>query len=95
MVNGEGQGCAKYGETCNPSARKFCCIGLSCKPQDRTKLGGPGKCVAENEIKEDQGCAKYGETCNQSARIFCCRGLACKPEDPTKSGSPGKCVAIN
>ena len=60
MVNGEKQGCVKYGETCNPSTRFFCYKGLSCKPKDPKKLGAPGKCVDENE-KKDQGCAKYGE----------------------------------
>ena len=95
MANGDDQGCAKYGETCNPSARMFCCIGLSCKQQDPTKLGAPGKCVNVDETKDNQGCAKDGETCNPSARIFCCQGLSCTPEDPTGLGSPGKCHAIN
>ena len=94
MVNGENEGCVKYGETCNPSARIICCKGLSCKPKDPKKLGAPGKCVDENGNKA-KACAKYGEICKPAALIFCCEGLVCKPDDPTNLESAGKCLVIN
>lgn len=73
----------------------FCCIGLSCKQEDSPQLRAPGKCVDENETKDNQGCAKDGETYNPFGWIFCYQGLTCTPEDTTEVGFPSKCRPIN